>query len=371
MAEQVDPAIVEGGDNSALESFYAELRQEHLEALWRINAKIMPFEPKSRVRPWLWRFGTLTRLAEQAGKLVPIERGGDRRVLGCINPSLGGIYGATATLWAAIQYLGPHESAPGHRHSPSALRFVVQGEGAWTTVDGDRCLMSPGDLVLTPSYTWHDHKNDSDEPMMWFDGLDLPLVGYLDAVFFEFYPKEELQPLLDTHGSQRAFGSGALAPATGALPPVAAGAGASPPPEGARPAPRSPLLRYPWEDTVEALEARRGDPGDPHDDVLLRYTNPRTGGPVMPTMDACIQLLRDGASLRSHRHVHSTVYQVFQGEGETVIDGEVFAWQRGDILAVPPWAVHQHRPHGEAILFSITDQPVLEALGLERTVAVT
>ncbi|HEY3241025.1 MAG TPA: cupin domain-containing protein [Acidimicrobiia bacterium] len=359
--------------DAALEHFYAELGRLNLEALWRINQVIMPFEPKPRAKPWLWRFEDMARLADQAGKLIPIDRGGDRRVLACLNPGLvdgygGAVYGATATLWAAVQYLGPHELAPGHRHSPSALRFVVEGSGAWTTVDGDRCDMAAGDLVLTPSYAWHDHHNESDEPMMWFDGLDLPLACYLDAQFFEFYPSGELQPCLDTHGASRAFTAPGLIPVQ--PPAVAAGAGATPPPEGARPAPRSPLLHYPWEATRTAMEGLRGD-RDPCDGVLLRYTNPLTGGPVLPTLEATIQLLAAGVRTAPHRHVHSTVYQVFRGRGETVIDGTRFSWTRGDIMAVPQWAVHDHRAvDGDAILFSITDAPVLEKLGFERVLGV-
>lgn len=355
--------------DAALEDFYAALGRLHLEALWRINQVIMPFEPKPRARPWRWRFSDMAQLAEQAGKLVPIDRGGDRRVLACINPGLaegygGAVYGATSTLWAAVQYLGAGEFAPGHRHSPSALRFVVDGRGAWTTVDGDRCDMAAGDLVITPAYTWHDHHNTSDEAMMWFDGLDLPLACYLDAQFFEFYPTGELQPVLDRHGASRAFTGPGLVPAR--PPAVAAGAGAAPPPEGARPAPRTPLLRYPWEDTRLALEAMGADP-DPCDGVLVRYTNPLTGGPVLPTLDATIQLLPDGQRTGAHRHVHSTVYQVFQGRGESVIDGVRLPWERGDIIAVPQWALHDHQARGsDAILFSITDAPVLERLGFER-----
>ncbi|HVW34176.1 MAG TPA: cupin domain-containing protein [Acidimicrobiia bacterium] len=339
--------MTDEGD-AALDGFYAELAAHHLEALWRINTRIMPFSPKPRPRAWLWRAADLARLAEQAGKLVPIDRGGDRRVLAAVNPGLveaygPSVYGATATLWAAIQYLGPHESAPGHRHSPSALRFVVEGSGAWTTVDGERLDMAPGDLVLTPAYAWHDHQNPSDEPMTWFDGLDLPLACYLDAQFLQFHPSGTLQ---------------------------APGGGATPPPEGARPGARSAVLRFPWAETEAALEARCDDP-DPHDDVVVRYTDPATGGPVLPTVDARIQRLRAGVRTRPHRHVHSVVYQAFRGRGETVIDGVRFRWDRGDIFAVPPWAAHEHRADGpgDALLFSITDAPVLSALGLERELA--
>ena len=337
----------EAEHDPALDHFYAELRAHHLEALWRINTRIMPFAPKPRPRAWLWRSEDLARLAEQAGKLVPIDRGGDRRVLAAVNPGLveaygDSVYGATATLWAAVQYLGPGESAPGHRHSPSALRFVVEGSGAWTTVDGERLNMAPGDLVLTPAYAWHDHRNDSDEPMTWFDGLDLPLACYLDAQFLEFYPSGQLQE---------------------------PGCGATPPPEGARPGARSAVLRFPWAQTEAALSSDRHGP-DPYDDIVVRYTDPATGGPVLPTLDAVIQRLRAGVRTAAHRHVHSVVYQVFRGRGETIIDGVRFSWKRGDLFAVPPWAAHEHRADraGDAVLFSITDAPVLAALGLERTV---
>ncbi|HLJ08055.1 MAG TPA: cupin domain-containing protein [Acidimicrobiia bacterium] len=336
-------------NDDALDEFYAELHRHHLEALWRINSTIMPFEPKPRARAWLWRHGDLLRLAELAGKLVPIDRGGDRRVLAAVNPGLAeaygdAVYGATATLWGAVQYLGPHESAPAHRHSPSALRFVVEGSGAWTTVDGERLAMAPGDLVLTPPYAWHDHQNDSDEPMAWFDGLDLPLACYLDAQFFELHPSGALQE---------------------------PGSGGTPPPAGARPGARSTVLRYPWAETEAALEGRRVQP-DPYDDVHIRFTNPGTGGPVLPTLDATIQMLRAGIRTMPHRHVHSTVYQVFRGRGETIVDGVRFSWERGDLFALPPWVVHEHHaPDNDAVLFSITDAPVLGVLGLERVLGFT
>ena len=367
-----DPARGDGADEDALSRFYGKVENQYLAPLWRIGGAIMPPEPRPAARPWLWRFSTLKELAREAGDLVPISRGGDRRVLACVNPGLWGrVQGATSTLWAAVQYLLPGESAPGHRHSASALRFVVDGKGAWTTVDGERLFMSPGDLVLTPAQTWHDHENPGDEPMVWFDGLDLPLTAYLDAGFIEPY-EDGRQAVLDTHASERAFRSAGLIPER---PPSAVeGEGATDLPDGLPDPPRlrhSRLMRYPWERTAEALEALREEPGDPHDDLLLRYTDPETGGPVLPTLDATVQLLRQGASTRPHRHVHSTVYQVFRGEGETVVDGLRFRWRPGDILAIPPWALHEHRtPDQEAILFAITDEPVIEALGYQREATV-
>jgi gentisate 1,2-dioxygenase len=370
MSSAPDPALAAGADRDAVARLYEDLAANDLEALWRINARIMPFQPQPRTRLWRWRYKTLLHLAERAGELVPIGRGGDRRVLACINPGLkeaygDQVYGATHSLWAALQYLGPHESAPGHRHSPSALRFVVQGNGAWTTVDGERCLMTPGDLVVTPAYAWHDHANDTDEAMVWFDGLDLPLAAYLDAQFLEFPDGDATQEVLDTHASERTYRSAGLLPT--AVPPVVAGAGASPPPDGAVVGPRTPILRYPWERTAEAFDALGEDAWDPHDGIRLRYTDPRTGGPVMPTLDAVLQRFPAGRGTLPSRHVHSAVVQVFRGTGHSVVDGVRVDWEPGDIIALPPWAPYEHHAGDEdVLLFSITDEPVVRALGLER-----
>lgn len=373
MSTVSDPALAGGADVAAIEALYDDLAANDLEALWRINHKLIPFQPRPSADAWKWDYATLLALAERAGDLVPIDRGGDRRVLGCINPGLKraygeSVYGATQSLWAAIQYLGPHESAPGHRHSPSALRFVVQGSGAWTTVDGERCAMTRGDLVVTPAYAWHDHTNDSDEAMVWFDGLDLPLACFLDAQFLEFPDGDDMQEVRGVHASERTYAAAGLLPL--AVPPVVGGSGASPLPEGVIAARRTPILRYPWERTRAALEGLRSDAWDDHDGVLLRYTDPRTGGSIMPTLDAAIQLLPAGRSTLPHRHVHSAVYQVFEGSGHTVIDGIRFDWEPGDIIALPPWSVHEHHAgEADALLFSITDAPVVTVLGFERIVA--
>ena len=170
---------------SELEQFYAELTQHNLQPLWTQAKDLMSKHPKPEAVPWLWRWETLRRLAARGGELVGIERGGERRVLSLSNPGLNGLPFATPTLWGAVQYLNPHESAPAHRHTAAAIRFVLEGDGVWTTVNGDACDMHPGDLVLTPAWTWHDHCNDGDKTMIWFDGLDLPLVNAIDAMFYE------------------------------------------------------------------------------------------------------------------------------------------------------------------------------------------
>src|SRR6266542_1398246 len=217
-----------------LARFYADVAAADLQPLWTQTRNLMPNEPTPVARPWLWKWQDVRRLCERAGRLVPIERGGERRVLSLSNPGLGGLPFATPTLWSAFQYLGPGESAPAHRHTPGAIRFVVEGEGAWTTVDGDAC-MTPGDLVLTPSWSWHDHGNASDRPMIWFDGLDMPTVITLDAIFFEPHP-DAAQPIRSRNHSERLYGG------RGTIAESARHDGAS-----------APLLVYRWRDSDASL----------------------------------------------------------------------------------------------------------------------
>jgi len=232
---------------AALEEFYADLTRYDLSPLWLLGSDLMPSSPRPATLPWLWRGETLRGLAFRAGALVPIGRGGDRRVLSLTNPGLGGAPFASSTLWGAIQYLGPRESAPGHRHTPGAIRFVLDGTGVWTTVNGDACEMRAGDLVLTPPWSWHDHTNSTDQPMTWFDGLDLPTVKALDAVFFEEYQPEELQPVRGHNLSQQFIGVGSGRVRLGST---------------AVPGTASALLRFDGETTDRALsaETRRAPP---------------------------------------------------------------------------------------------------------------
>ena len=334
-----------------VQEFYRELERKHLVALWNITANLLPKEPKSRLIPYLWRWDDLLPLVTRSGELAPLSRGAERRVLGLINPGLPERYGTTHTLWAGIQYLLPGEVAPAHRHSPAAIRFILQGKGAFTTVEGDKCYMERGDLVLTPPWAWHDHGNETDEPMIWLDGLDVPMVAELQAPFYEPFP-DEAQPVTKPVGdSERRYGLGQLRPtwqrAVG---------------------PFSPLLNYKWAPTEEALRRLATLEASPFDDVALEYINPHTGGPIMPTLGCVTQLLRAGVRTKAHRHTGSSFYLVFEGSGQSVIDGQRFDWGKGDVFAVPPWAWHEHAGTDgrEAILFSVQDRPVMEALGLYR-----
>jgi gentisate 1,2-dioxygenase len=346
-----EAAATDASPATDTEAYYRELRRHHLVALWNVTRNLLPKEPRSRCVPHLWRWDAMLPLVRRAAEVAPLSRAAERRVLGFINPGLADRYGATHTLWAGFQYVLPGEVAPAHRHSPAAVRFVVEGSGAFTTVDGDKCVMDRGDLVLTPPWTWHDHGNESEGPMLWLDGLDLPMVAELEGQFYEPFPAER-QPVAKPVGdSERRYGVGQLRPTWEAWT-----------------APHSPLLNYKWARTEEALRRlASAAEGSPFDAVAMEYVNPRTGGALMPTLACWIQLLRPGVRTRAHRHTGSAVYLVFEGRGASVIEGERFDWGRGDVFVVPTWAWHEHAAlDGEAILFSVQDTPVLQALGLYR-----
>ena len=212
--------------------------------------------------------------------------------------------------------------------------------------------MAPGDLVLTPSWAWHDHGNETDKPVVWMDGLDVPLVQFLNAMFFQMYETSQVPLDKPNNASARLHGHAALHPTWVKTRPQS-----------------SPLLVYSWENTWSALQGLRDAEGDRHDGIALEYTHPQTGGPVLPTMACWIQMLRPGERTRAHRHTGSAVYYVARGAGETIIDGCRFAWGQGDIITLPSWALHEHAnlsAREPAVLFSIQDRPVLETLGLYR-----
>jgi gentisate 1,2-dioxygenase len=335
-----------------LEELYRDLDAVDLQPLWTITEQLLTPTPRPRSVPWLWSAATMKPLARRAIRLVPVERGGERRVLSLRNPGLGGLPYAVGTLWGALQCLGPRETAPAHRHSPGAIRFVLEGEGVYTTVDGDACDMHPGDLVLTPSMNWHDHVNSGDGEMFWFDGLDLPMVAALDSIFFEPYPGPgENQPEPDEHNvSERAYAGGtryADGAVTGALSPA-----------------HSKLMVYRWTDTTAQLDRLAAASDEPV--VSVEYADPETGASVMPTLACSAQRIRAGGRSLPARRTGNAVHVVFAGHGSSVIDGQRLDWGPGDMFAVPSWAAAEHASDRQAELFVLSDAPVLRALGLYR-----
>jgi gentisate 1,2-dioxygenase len=335
----------------ALQQLFAALEPLSLAPLWTRYHHMLTPTPQGKARPYLWRYAELRPHLLRAGELVSTTEA-ERRVLMLMNPGLEGVAAATPTLYAGMQLILPGEVARAHRHSPAALRVIVEGRGAYTAVEGERCLMEPGDLILTPPWFWHDHGNTSSEPVVWLDGLDLPLVGALDAVFTEHAAQLQHAITRPDDASTRLFHQPGLRPPGAPAQPL-----------------YSPLLNYKWTRTAAALAALPTSAATPYDELLLEYTNPYTGGPVLPTMGCTAQLLRPGSHTQAHRHASSSVYLVIAGQGYSVIDGQRFDWEPGDVFAIPSWACHEHANRSTttaATLFAFTDAPVIKALGLYR-----
>ena len=341
-------------DTPELERWYAELGTRDMGALWTVANSIEPWHPKPASVPVLWRWADTRPAVLRALELVKPEQAG-RRVVMLVNP--GGKHNSSAVglLYTGVQVMGPGEGASAHRHMASALRFIMEGTGAFTVVDGEKIPLSARDFVLTPNGTWHDHGVDDDGSVcIWQDGLDIPLMNALDAGFYAVHPDYRQAQTKAVDASFGLYGAGFLQPA------------------GARrnwTKPYSPVLKYPFEEAHAALQrASRAGMDSPYDGVLMEYTNPLTGGPVMPTIGASMQLLRPGEHTQAHRHTGSFVYQCAVGQGYSVIAGRRFDWGERDIFVVPSWALHEHVNTGdaEACLFSFNDLPVMRALGLYR-----
>ncbi|PWI57128.1 cupin domain-containing protein [Sulfoacidibacillus thermotolerans] len=343
-------------EDDRLNEYYGRLQTLHLGPLWSSIQTIMSKEPRPRALPYLWKWDDVYRLVMESGELVTPDRGGERRVVFFRNPGLEDLqpwgWGAlTHTLYAGVQLLLPGERAPSHRHNQNAIRFVLQGSGAYTLVEGERVKMEEGDFLITPSGLWHDHVHEGDTPMLWFDCLDIPFVYQLGVTFFENYP-EFHQPISqpENYSTQR-FTAPGLLPLTD------------------RDNRYAPQAIYKWEKTKQALDQLSKLDPDPCDGFAVEYVNPATGEAAGHTIGAMMQKLARGDRTQAHRHVHSAVYHVFRGQGYTVMNGVRFFWQSGDTFVVPNWVWHEHVNDGntDAYLFSANDLPIMERLKLERS----
>ena len=329
------------------DSFHQLIHRNHMWGLWEIASQMTP-HPRPETVPYQWKWSLLKEVVKQSATAVPV--GDERRAMQLFNPGLNGQWATTNTLIAAVQVLLPGEVARAHRHSPAAIRFIIEGDGAYTAVEGEKVIMHPGDFILTPSWQWHDHGNETQETVVWMDGLDVPLAKSLNAMFFEMHQDLQASHGKPVNGSQALYGHGKLAPTWTKERPLF-----------------SPLMLYSWEQTREALHDLRNHDGSPWDGIILEYTHALTGGPVLPTMACRVQMIRKGEKTKAKRVAGSSVFHVVQGKGCSVINGKTFDWEKGDIIALPSWAQHDFAASdADAILFSISDRPVLEALGFYR-----
>lgn len=344
-------------ESHASQTSDADARRSLEQDLVRFNARVhqpddpplFTREPCSSMTPLHWRWADLAPLLDRIGQSLKLEAKGNRRTLRLTNPGLP--YGTTPTFWASIQVILPGEVATAHRHAATALRFIMQGKGAFTTVDGEQYPMDEGDFVITPPMTWHDHVHRGTEPMIWLDVLDISLVRAMHATFFEA-SATDLQPVSEyPRSSFQQFGSGIMRPV--------------------RPQIHNqinPLLVYPAGQAQAALTAAAELPPDPYCDTQLEYQNPLTGGPALPTIGTRLQRLRPDSGCLPQRHTGSLLNYVISGSGTTMVGGERFDWQAGDFIAIPPWTWYEHANASQeaATLFQVNDIPVLQALRMYR-----
>jgi len=334
-------------------AYYERIRPLNLAPLWESLHSLVPREPQTPCVPALWRYDEVIKpLLMQSADLITAEEA-VRRVLVLENPALPGRASITQSLYAGLQLIMPGEVAPSHRHVQSALRFIVDGKGAYTTVEGERTTMYPGDFIITPSWAWHDHGNEglegTSEPVVWLDGLDIPMLRFFDAGFAE-NDEKRVQTVARPEGNSFArFGHNMV------------------PVRHDHSTPTSPIFSYPYARSREALEQlQRQEAPDAWIGHKLRYTNPLTGGAPMPTIATFLQLLPKGFAGKEHRSTDGSVYSVVEGRGTAYIGGESFEFGPRDTFVVPSWAPLRLDASEDVVLFSFSDRPVQQAMGVLR-----
>ena len=346
---------------AARKAFYSAIAAHNMTPLWEVLHALVPPSPATPCEPALWKYADARPFLMQSGRLITAEEA-VRRVLILENPALRGQSCITQSLYAGLQVIMPGEVAPSHRHTQSALRFVVEGHGAFTAVEGERTQMKPGDFIITPSWTWHDHGHlgevESDAPVVWLDGLDIPMLRFFDAGFAETGTAIQ-QAVTRAEGlSTVRYGANML--------PVRF--------DVQRNAPfgqTSPIFSYPYERTRDALHQLETHADiDAWDGVKMRYVNPATGGSPMPTMATFMQRLPPGFSGKPCRQTDGAVFSVVEGSGSVAIEREgkkwAFEFSPRDHFVIPSWHTAQLSSAHGCVLFSFSDRPVHQALGIHK-----
>jgi len=314
--------------------FYARLKTKSAAPLWEVLSDIVRRDPRTAVQAALWRYDELRPFIAEAGRIITAEEA-ERRVLILENPGLPAMSRITQSLYAGLQLILPGEIAHTHRHTASALRFILEGSGAYTSVDGERLTMKPGDFILTPFWSYHDQGNPGTEPVVWLDGLDIPTVNMFDTSFFEKEAEHDHDH--DEDGAPEAKFV------------------------------ETSLMKYPYEPHREKLTAMaRGGGADPRHGYKLEYRNSKTGAAVLPTIGAYLQLLPKGFSGRPYRATDATIFCAVEGHGTSIIGDKSFVWGPRDIFVAPSWHPISHRADEESVLFSFSDRPAQKALGIWR-----
>jgi len=332
--------------------FTKRIETHRLVPLWNFFNDWFTYEPRPAAQPYLWHYDGLRAAVLESADIIS-AREAERRVLVLENPGLIGKHLATDSLYAGLQLITPGEVAPAHRHTPVALRFIIEGAGGYTSVAGEKTYMEPGDFIVTPSWAWHDHGHEGAGPVVWLDVLDVPLVRFLGANFTEHYPAERFPEGPPVNDSLYRYGSN--------MRPVGYH----------RDSLASPIFSYPYARTREALEnLKRHSEWDPCHGLKLEYVDPTTGGPAIPTISTCIQLLPKEFVTAPYRSTDGGVYCVAEGAGTIRFgDGDAvteFRFGARDIFAVPYWQTFSITADDETVIFSATDKIVQTKLGVWR-----
>lgn len=314
-------ATAASADTAALAAFSADISQHHLSPLWERKARLVP---GSDCVPAFWPYAQMRPLLAQSAELIT-KKQAERRVLVMENPALRGTSFITHALYAGLQIILPGEVAPSHRHTPSALRFVVEGEGAYLAVAGERIAIRPGDFIVTPPWAWHDHGNMGPAPVVWLDGLDTPFAQLFGAHFRENHPDEK-HPVVNAANSSLVF-------------------------------------RY--ADTCARLAAMAPSAPDPALGHKLSYTNP-AGGHAFLTMSASMQWLPSGFRGTPYRATDGTIFNVARGRCRVETAGRVHSLQTHDTFVIPPWETYRLEADEDCHLFNYSDRAAQEALGYWR-----
>lgn len=341
--------------STPLTKFHEQLREAHLGPLWASIQDLNTRQPVSKPVPYLWSGELLQHAIDEATEKLHVGPEAERRAVFLINPGMEDLQpfgwgAATQTLYMAVQAVSPGEVAISHRHTNTALRFIMRGHGASGRVNGEDVPFEPGDFIVTPTWMWHDHANYGSETVFWIDCLDVPFTKYLGVCFTEFHTERQQPVTVPKDFSNTRYQGGMVRPIADRQPkPVA-------------------LARYTWDQTDRALRSMaRWDP-DPFDGYSIEYVNPSTGGDAAGRIGARYTRLPAHYQGSSHRHVHSTVYHVYRGQGFSIIEGIRFDWRSGDFFVVPSWSWHEHHnlQNEPADLFSCNDLPIMEAFDFER-----
>jgi gentisate 1,2-dioxygenase len=334
--------------DGARSDFYQRAATASLAPLWRVLHGLVGEAPSSPCVPALWSYQRVRPYLLEACELISTDEA-ERRVLVLENPGLPGQSRITSSLFAGLQIIRPGEVAPAHRHVASALRFIIEGKDAYTAVGGERTLMQPGDFVITPSWSWHDHGNESAEVMVWLDGLDMHIVNLCDASFRENYP-QRAHPLTRPEGAAMVEAGSNLLP------------------EGFKASSQTtPLFNYPYRIARAAPDRlQHFRDADACHGYKMHYINPLTGGSALPTMTTALQLLPKAFKTEPYRSTAGTVFAVVEGRGTAYIGAQRFSFEPRDLFVVPSWQPCVLEADSETVLFSYSDRVVQEKLDFFR-----